>query len=237
MARKRSAAEIEAPADRSRRADAKRTRMSPADDVRDDSSAPSSCSVSEDSALRSSPAPSDHTRHSSFSSAQSGGDDDSESSLSSSSDESSDEDSGDANQIITVGGPKKPQIAREVTLNGAQDLQARIAALLPQLAAANSNLDKDGAGHSMEDVEEGEQHIEMNLGLGVLEEKQGGDCSSSEDESENESESGSELSDGADVPTSSAAVMREQEGRVTHVMGKLLGQRTGRRRAGIEDLG
>ncbi|KAK5122041.1 hypothetical protein LTR85_004287 [Meristemomyces frigidus] len=235
MARKRSAAEVEAPAGRPRRADAKRTRVSPNDEDHDESSAPSSCAVSEDSALRSSPAASNRTRHSSVSSVQSAGYDESDSSLSSSNEDSSDEDSDNEDQIITVGGPKKPQIAREPTSTGAQDLQARLSALLPRLAAANRELDKDGAGHSMEDVEDGEQHIEMNLGLGVLEEKQDGDSSSSGEESEDESES--ELSDDTDVPTSSAAVKREQDGKDTQVMDKLLRQRTGRRKAGIEDLG
>lgn len=178
---------------------------------------------------------SDHTRNSSFSSLQSAGHGDSESSLSSPSEESSDEDDEVEERITTVGGPKKPQIARGAVLEGAQDLQTRLSALLPRLAAANSELDPDGVGYSMEDVEDGEQHIEMNLGLGVLEEKLNGDSSSSAEESDIDSES--ETSDIEDLPTSSGAVMRELEGKDTQVMNKLRGQKTKRRKAGIEDLG
>jgi hypothetical protein len=54
---------------------------------------------------------------------------------------------------------------------GSGDLRTRLSAFLPQLAQANKVLEDGQEIHNMEDVEEDEQHIEMNLGLGVLEEK------------------------------------------------------------------
>ncbi|KAK5133326.1 hypothetical protein LTR08_007851 [Meristemomyces frigidus] len=234
MARKRAAAEMEMPSrPRPHRAEAKRTKLSTLDVARSNSSAPSSCSVSEASALQSSPAASDRSRHSSASSMHPDVDDGSESSVSSSSDESSEEASEDEERVVPVGGPKKPEIADDGMLVGAHDFKARLSAFLPRLAAANSELDKDGAGHSMEDVEDGEQHIEMNLGLGVLEEKQAGDSSSSDESSDCDSED----ADDEDVPVSSDVVKREKEDRDTQVMDKLLGQKRGRRKGGVEEMG
>lgn len=233
MARKRTAEELDTREHRPRREDIKRAKLSSSDGVRSNSSVPSSCSVSEDSALRSSPPASDHTRQSSFSSVHSSGYEESDSSLSSSSDESSDAGSDEGEDVIAVGGPKKPQISDAAMLSGAQGLQARLSALLPQLATANEELSKDGARHSMEDVEDGEQHIEMDLGLGVLEEKRDGDSGSDENSSGDESEWLEDL----EAPISSGTVKREQDGRDTQVMDKLLGQHHGQRKAGIEDLG
>ena len=82
----------------------------------------------------------------------------------------------------------------------------------------------------MEEVEEGEQHIEMNLGLGVLEEKQEGDSSSSDESS------GDESGDEDGVPASSGAVEREKEDRDTQVMDKLTGRKRDRRRGGVEEV-
>jgi hypothetical protein len=69
------------------------------------------------------------------------------------------------------------------------DLKARLATFLPQLKEANRMLD---TAKRIDDVGEGEQHIEMNLGLGVLEEKREGvqhhdeSTSDSEDDEEDE---------------------------------------------------
>lgn len=76
-------------------------------------------------------------------------------------------------EVVTVGGPKKPRINPKI-LSNAQDLQARLKSFLPQLQQANTELAAKGPGLSMEDVEDDEQHIEMNLGLGVLETKGAG---------------------------------------------------------------
>ena len=231
---KRSAAEIEMPSrPRPHRIDAKRTKLSVSEDARSNSSVPSSCSVSEASALQSSPALSDNSKHSSVSSMHSGVDEGFESSASSSSDESSEAGSDDEDNVTVIGGPKKPKIGGDGVLIGALDIKARLSAFLPQLAAANSALDKEGAGYSMEDVEEGEQHIEMNLGLGVLEETQDGDSSSSDESSESESGEADEV----DVPVSSGVIKRTEEEKDTKVMDKLLGQKRDRRRGGVEEMG
>ena len=122
MARKRTADEIEMPSrPRPRLADAKRAKLSAPDDARSNSSAPSSCSVSEASALQSSPAASDNNRQSSVSSVRSEADEQSDSSVSSSSDESSEEGSEDGDRIIPVGGPKKPKYGDDGMLAGAKD--------------------------------------------------------------------------------------------------------------------
>ena len=87
---------------------------------------------------------------------------------------------------------------------------------------------------SMEDVDEDKQHIEMDLGLGVLEEKMDDDSSSSlSDSSSNEDEGPVE----DDLPASSGTAKRMSEDKETNIMEKLVGQRQGRRKVGIEELG
>jgi len=235
MARKRGAEELEAVPMRPRREAPKRTKVSSSDETRSNSSVPSSCSVSEDSALQSSPAVSEDTRQSSASSLGSEDNDDAQSSLSDSSEESSDAETDDENneRIVTLGGPKKPQMGTGA-LSDAQDLQSRLSVFLPQLAAANRSLDEDGGSYNIEDIEDDEQHIEMNLGLGVLEEKREDDTSSSDESSEDESELEEE---DVDMPVSSGAAKREQSDRDTHVMDKLLGQRRGLQKGGIAEVG
>ncbi len=173
------------------------------------------------------------------------GDADDESLSSSSSEESSEDlsDGSDEEAVTIVRGAEKPAMAKgkERLLEGAQDLSARISALLPRLAAANSALLEptgDGShGHSLEEVEEGEGYIEMDLGLGVLEEKTGGegDSDSSGDESGGDYE---EQAGADDVPVSSGAVGRDrgQTASDTHILGKLMGQRRVERTSGVEAL-
>jgi len=65
------------------------------------------------------------------------------------------------------------------------DLSSRLSSFIPSLQAANSQL--DGKQHRIEidegaEIDEGDAHVEMNVGLGVLEEKTGD--SSSSDSSE-----------------------------------------------------
>jgi hypothetical protein len=232
MRTKRSADDTEQIQARPRRENPKRVRLSSIEDA--NSSDPSSCSVSEDSALQSSPPISEHTRESSLSSLQpSNREHHSDEGLSSStSDDISDSESDDV--IITIGGPKKPEISSSLFSDGAEDLRARLSTLLPQLAEANNKL-KDGRNvYSIEDVEEDEQHIEMNLGLGVLEEKGQDDTSiSSEDSSDFEEE----LEGNEDVPASSRCETRVKDNKASDVMSDLLGQQNVRQKAGIEDLG
>ncbi|KAK3675632.1 hypothetical protein LTR37_021550 [Vermiconidia calcicola] len=150
--------------------------------------------------------------------------DDSESSVSTSSDESLVSD--DEAEIITIGGPKKPDMRQLSTAGESRDLKARLSSFLPQLLASGSER------HNIEDVEENEQHIEMNLGLGVLEEQ--GD---SDDDSSNEDSDDDGADEELDVPASSGAVKRAAEDRDANVMSKLMGQPAKERKAGVEELG
>ena len=235
MGTKRTADDLEPSVPRTRREAPKRAKLSSSAENDKDSSEPSSCSVSEDSALQSSPQPSPRDRVSSMSSLEiTDAGSDSESSISSDSDSDVSESEGE--EIPTVGGPKKPNIRRIGAENGNGDLKARIAAFLPQMKEANGLLTSEGGMRSIEDVEDGEQHIEMNLGLGVLEEQKDEDDSEGSGSSED-----SEREDGGneepDVPVSSAARGPSPSRKETRVMDKLKGHRTGGRNAGIEEVG
>lgn len=237
MAFKRSAAALEEHVyTRSRRDAPKRTKLSGSPDERSNSSFPSSCSVSEDSALQSSPPASVRDRLSSMSSLDSAGsDDDSGSSVSSSSDSDLSE-SDEDQDIVTLGGPKKPDMSKPSIAGGQYDLKARLEALLPQLQQANSMLASESGQHSIEDVEDGEQHIEMDLGLGVLEEQRDDGDSGSESSIEaSESEDGSEAT--TDQPASSGVVKMSPKSKETSYMDTLTGRRAEQSRSGIEEIG
>lgn len=180
MALKRSIADSEQAEPRAQR---KRARLSPSGRALSDSSAMSPGSSSEASALSSSPELTVRGQESSVSSAPSHGNDEDFDSSMESSDESSsstaveddDEDEDDESirepdTTVTLGAPKKPMIDPKV-LSDASDLASRLKAFLPQMQQANSELAERGAGMSMEDVDDEEEHIEMSLGLGVLEQK------------------------------------------------------------------
>ena len=234
MAPKRLADDSLTDISRTRRQDAKRLKLSPSAEEKSDSSAPPSASVSDDSALRSSPPASVHSRQSSISSVHSSPtNDEFEASISSSSEGSLEAEP--ENEIIMVGGPKKPAITTYNVMEGAQDLRTRLAALLPRLVEANEVLKGEKGGQSMEEVGEGDQLIEMDLGLGVLEEKNDydDDGSTSDDSSEIV---GEEAEDG-DVPASSGSMRKAPDDQRTNVMSKLLGQPPCKRRSGIQDLG
>jgi len=98
----------------------------------------------------------------------------------------SNEDKEEGDTIINVGGAKKPTMRLPTS-----DLKSRLSTFLPQLAAANAELEilKENGGlkdRQIDNVQDGEgDYIEMDLGLGVLEEKpDGGKESSSEDDDE-----------------------------------------------------
>ena len=232
MGMKRSADELDAPRLRPRREHSKRMKLSPSVQHASNSSDPSSCSVSEDSALQSSPPVSEHTRQSSVSSVQpSNYDNESETSSSSSSSLSLVSESSE--EIVTLRGARKPEMGHDQVTSGAQDLRARLASFLPQLQEANDLLTVGQTEvQNMEDVGEDEQHIEMNLALGVLEEKDDG-----EDEHSSESDSQSEEEAEKDIPASSGRAKRLPEDQEASVMGKLMGRPKGRRKVDIEDLG
>ncbi|KAI9649083.1 hypothetical protein NHQ30_001650 [Ciborinia camelliae] len=114
----------------------------------------------------------------------------------SSSDSSSDSDSEDEIPLI------RPLNARPVmrvsALSGFGNSEGlnNLPDFLKQMKEANEELMKKMSGgeeRGLEDVREGESYVEMNLGLGVLEETREG---ANEDESENESEAEEKDADG-----------------------------------------
>jgi len=86
-------------------------------------------------------------------------------------------------------------------MEGPSALLARVEAFLPRMKEANEQLDASSANIEDNAVEEGEQHIEMNLGLGVFEER-----SYISDEDKGSSSSvGSPSSSSSSSPSSSAS--------------------------------
>ncbi|CDM34147.1 hypothetical protein DTO013E5_727 [Penicillium roqueforti] len=98
----------------------------------------------------------------------------------------------DPSSIPHIAGRPKPRIHR---IRGDSGLLSRLNAFLPKMKDANENLQKQiEAGEAGDLVldnadENAEQYIEMDLGLGVLEEKRDGD-SSSDEESDDEGSNG-----------------------------------------------
>ncbi|KAF2723649.1 hypothetical protein K431DRAFT_301550 [Polychaeton citri CBS 116435] len=182
------------------------------------SSHSSNSSASESSALRSTPPLSGHIEKrssvssldapgNSLDSSSSQGATNSESSSSDSEGESSSEDDED---IVTLGGLGKPTI-NAPDLSEANDLKSRLAAFLPQMQKANAQLDKNA--QNIEDVEDDEPHIEMDLGLGVLEEEDSGhgnDVGSSEHH--------------GDQPSQITSTNGEKNGLRDHIMDDLQGR-------------
>jgi hypothetical protein len=150
------------------------------------------------------------------------GSDGEESSSSEESDDSnSDEGESESADIATVKPGSKPNFSARVA-SGAPSLEDRLKSFLPQLAEANNKLQQNG--FTMEDVKEGEPHIEMNLGLGVLKELNGKDGEEGADSSEDEEEDGD------------ATASPERKRREKDIMGKLMGGRKNEA-AGIEEVG
>lgn len=150
------------------------------------------------------------------SSTDSGSDDDASTSDSDSEEDASEEEE----EIATLKPGVKPDFSRARAIaSGAPSLEDRLKAFLPQLAAANSRLQNGGEGeYSMEVVGEDEPHIEMDLGLGVLEETNG-DSGSESDEQE-----GEEKGEGG------------RKRKEKDVMGELMGKKENQT-AGIEEVG
>ncbi|KAJ5551235.1 hypothetical protein N7535_000822 [Penicillium sp. DV-2018c] len=100
-----------------------------------------------------------------------------------------------------IGGRPKPRIHR---INGNSGLMSRLNAFLPKMKDANEDLERQIAAGKAGDLvldnadESGGQYIEMDLGLGVLEEKRDGDSSSgeeSDDEPDNAAGAGKKSQD------------------------------------------
>ncbi|KAM0722795.1 hypothetical protein Q7P37_002237 [Cladosporium fusiforme] len=133
-----------------------------------------------------------------------------QSSSSDSDSESSSTSSQKQSQIPTLTTGQKPDFSARIAA-GAPSLEDRLKAFLPQLAQANDLLAKEGRKeqHSMEDVKDDEPHIEMSLGLGLLEEKKEGEEEEDDDDEEEDGE-------GEDA---------EEKRKEKDVMGKLMGGR------------
>lgn len=90
------------------------------------------------------------------------------------------EEDGSDSEYITTLRPSantyvKPDIDPDVVMAYAKELESRLHAFLPKLRQANQKLAEQSTKLNMEHVDDGEQHIEMNLNLGILEEKQPAD--------------------------------------------------------------
>ncbi|KAK2853333.1 hypothetical protein FQN49_005166 [Arthroderma sp. PD_2] len=110
-------------------------------------------------------------------------------------------------------------------------LRARLASFLPSLKAANEDLERDIAagkmmGLEVDSEEEGQgQYIEMNLGLGVLQEGEDEDGEQSSEENESSESSASSGSSGK--PT-------KQE---KNIISKLMGNKADQQKPKIEEMG
>ncbi|EAW07619.1 NOPCHAP1/New4 family protein [Aspergillus clavatus NRRL 1] len=99
-------------------------------------------------------------------------------------DYTSDQATGAQSSLPRISAQQKPRIQR-IAQN--PDLLSRLSAFLPKMKNANDDLEREiaaGRGKELQldeidDTEEG-RYIEMNLGLGVLEEQRGDDSSSAE---------------------------------------------------------
>ncbi|EKV06778.1 hypothetical protein Pdw03_3766 [Penicillium digitatum] len=113
-----------------------------------------------------------------------------------------------------IAGRPKPRIHR---MKGDSELLSRLNAFLPKMKNANEDLQRQIEAGEAEDLvldnadETGEQYIEMNLGLGVLEERRDGDSASDEETDDEES---------CDV---TGAGKTPQEVNNSDIIGKLMG--------------
>ncbi|THZ84192.1 hypothetical protein D6C84_04309 [Aureobasidium pullulans] len=135
---------------------------------------------------------------------------------------------------------QKPNFARPAT----SDLKSRLQTFLPQMAAANAELEKlaqEGGleGKRLEDVGVGDEYVEMELGLGVMEEKKEGDDSSDEtsDESSDDSSEDSSEEDDDDDEKEQKKKQKEKEQKEKDILGRLMGHKQGREKAaGIQEV-
>jgi hypothetical protein len=184
----------------------------------DNSAAPTSASVN--LALRSS-TNTPGSNKPSASRDESTSDSDASSSSEESDDSISEEDNDD--EIATIKPGTKPNFSAQVA-SGAPSLADRLKSFLPQMAEANSKLEQGDANeYSMEAVKDDEPHIEMDLGLGVLEETNGKDGEDSDDDEDEEKDG-------------DASASPERKRKEKDVMGKLMGKKENQT-AGIEEVG
>jgi Domain of unknown function (DUF4598) len=122
-------------------------------------------------------------------------------------------------------------------------VRSRLDQFLPALRNANADLEANPdqlQARNLESVEEGEQYIEMNLGLGVLEEKTAGVTDTETDSSSDESSSSEEDRPSEDTDEMDGVQRRRTKDSrrkrkvETDIMGRLLGRRRTERRRGGE---
>ncbi|KAI9683859.1 MAG: hypothetical protein M1829_004193 [Trizodia sp. TS-e1964] len=134
-------------------------------------------------------------------------------------------------QIIKLGRPGRPTITPPLPSSSGSQLLARIRAFMPQLQAANEELDGDRlAGRlqerELENVQDGEEYIEMDLGLGVLEERRQEEDSSSSSDGDSDDQ-GSSKTKGEDSGCAFGAdISKPSNGKDTNVLGRLMGQKS-----------
>jgi hypothetical protein len=145
----------------------------------------------------------------------------------SSSSSSSDSDSSDSARIMT-----SPTPARNERIGNATSLSSRLSSFLPAIAAANAQLESERrndttVNRNIEDID-GENYIEMDLGLGVLEEKNLDKSSSDTDSDDGNDGDDSDSDEKKSTPRERKTKKREKD-----VMSKLMGKERGKR-PGIE---
>ncbi|KAK2739809.1 hypothetical protein FQN55_009130 [Onygenales sp. PD_40] len=172
----------------------------------------------------------------------------SSSSSSSSSDEGSEsedeEGSGDestTSEIISIP-QRRPRFKPPVGLSRDSGLRTRLASFLPELRAANEDLEKEiSTGNvprlELDHDENGRidgQYIEMDLGLGVLEERADDDETISASSSESESSVSDNDDDNNDTQPAKRTQSRTHQ--KSSVMNKLMGNELKTKRPNIEEM-
>jgi hypothetical protein len=136
--------------------------------------------------------------------------------------------------------PKKQKPA--FALPATSDLSSRLQAFLPQMAAANAELEKLAQGGGLEgkrleDVGEGDEYVEMELGLGVMEEKREGEDSSDDSSDESSSDSSEDSEDDDEDDKEQKQKQKEKEQKEKDILGRLMGHKQGREKAaGIQEV-
>ncbi|EKG16997.1 hypothetical protein MPH_05823 [Macrophomina phaseolina MS6] len=153
-------------------------------------------------------------------------------------DEALDDESGarmDTEEITALPLPPDPETRRKIYQRQApppSTLSDRLKAFLPQLAAANEELERDRATGklaqmSLENVgDDEERYIEMNLGLGVLKER---DPNRMDSDSESDDEP-------ADAMDTDADGQQDKKTKEEDILGKLMGRKKAKAGPGIQEV-
>lgn len=110
------------------------------------------------------------------------------------------------------------------------------------MAAANAELEKlaqEGGleGKRLEDVGEGDEYVEMELGLGVMEQKKEGEESSDDSSDESSEESSEDSEDDDEDEKEEKNKQKEKEQKEKDILGRLMGHKQRREKAaGIQEV-